>query len=182
MDVEGQSSCELLDNTLSFALRVPRPVASLLLLAKSPAKYAKPSSSLSRPRSSLQLRGVLWDLRHRLLRGNAMRREGAVPVDLASEVHGSRNRQEPGFGRKRPKWSIAAAKQFTQVPDDSPPPVPRNTGEFSCAATAVTEAENTTRESGIGKSQGGACCMAVSLVRKGFAWSACPAEESDWHR
>jgi len=99
VDVEGQSSCELLDNTLSFALWVPRPVASLLLLAKSPAKYAKPSSSLSRPRSSLQLRGVLWDLRHRLLRGNAMRREGAVPVDLASEVHGSRNRQEPGFGR-----------------------------------------------------------------------------------
>jgi len=23
--------------------------------------------------------------------------------------------------------------------------------------------------------------MAVSLVRKGFAWNACPAEESDWH-
>jgi hypothetical protein len=64
------------------------------------------------------------------------------------------------------------------VPDDSPPSVPRSRGEFSCAATAVTEAENATRESGIGKSQGGACCTAVSLVPKGFAWSACPAEES----
>ncbi len=40
------------------------------------------------------LRCVLWDLRRRLLRSNARYWEGAVPVDPASEVHGSRNRQE----------------------------------------------------------------------------------------
>jgi len=34
------------------------------------------------------------------------------------------------LGRKRPKWSIAAAKQFTQVPDDSPPSVPRKYGRI----------------------------------------------------
>ena len=40
------------------------------------------------------LRCVFWDLRRRLLRGNARHWERAVPVDPASEVHGSRNRQE----------------------------------------------------------------------------------------
>jgi hypothetical protein len=80
----------------NVALRVPSPAASLLLLAKSPAKYA--ATLLYRGPDFLcripVLRCVLWDLRHRLLRGNARRWEGAVPVDPASEVHGSRNRQE----------------------------------------------------------------------------------------
>ena len=53
------------------------------------------------------------------------------------------------------------------------PAVPRGRGEFPCAAKVATEAENANRESGIGKSQGGACCMAVSMVRKGFACRWC---------
>src|ERR1700733_7015476 len=40
------------------------------------------------------LRCVHWNLRRRLLRGNARYWEGAVPIDPASEIHGSRNRQE----------------------------------------------------------------------------------------
>jgi hypothetical protein len=60
---------------------------------------------------------------------------------MAAELSTCTVGQKGLLGRKGPKWSIAAAKQFTQVPDDSPPSGPRNRGEFPCAATAVTEAE-----------------------------------------
>jgi hypothetical protein len=76
---------------------VPGPAAPYLLLAKPPANYAVPLFLYRGPDLLCRipvLRCVLWDLRRGLLRGNARCWERAVPVDPASEVHGSRNRQE----------------------------------------------------------------------------------------
>src|SRR5882762_11051735 len=47
--------------------------------------------------------------------------------------------------------------------------------------TVAQEDHNATRKFGISESQRGARCLAVSLVREGFAWSSHPTEKSDWH-
>src|SRR5215472_7061559 len=47
--------------------------------------------------------------------------------------------------------------------------------------TVAQEDRNATRKSGYGQSQRRIFCLAVSLVREGFAWNSCPEEESDWH-
>src|SRR5882762_518522 len=47
--------------------------------------------------------------------------------------------------------------------------------------TVAQEDHNATRKFGISESQRGARCLAVSLVREGFAWSPYPTEKSDWH-